>query len=390
MGRIVAKGGETLAAIVEEINDIRQLAGCRLLWKKLLAETPGANFFQSLDWLEAYWRHFGRSQRLRVLKVCAAGHVIGILPLVVRSESTRAGRVQVLTYPLENWGTVYGPIGPNPAATLTTALRHVRQTPRDWDMIDLRWVDRHGRDRGRTARAMQYAGFQVQQQVWDKFAVVDIGGSWDDYWAGKSSRWRNNFRRSQRDLAKAGDVTYLRYRPAGKAAGDADPRWDLYDACERIAAKSWQGSSSSGTTLSHLQVRDFLRDAHQAAATAGGLDLNLLYVGGRPVAFAYNYHYQGHVFGLRSGFDASVATAGAGTVLLGRALRDSFHRDDKTYDLGPGSLEAKRYWLTTVESSYRYTHYPISVPRVQALRLKRWLDGRLGRTKLATTSAKSA
>ncbi len=126
---------------VVEINDLESLAGYRLLWNMLLQQTPVASFFQSLDWLEAYWRHFGHDQRLRVLVVHAAGDPVGILPLVVRREPMRLGSVRVLTYPLHDWGSFYGPIGPNPTATLIAGLGHVRRTRADWDLLDLRWVD---------------------------------------------------------------------------------------------------------------------------------------------------------------------------------------------------------------------------------------------------------
>ena len=82
---------------VEEINDVRDLAGYRLLWNSLLPQTGNATFFHSLDWLEAYWRHYGGNQKLRALIVSAADRPIGILPLVVRQEGTRVGPVRTLT-----------------------------------------------------------------------------------------------------------------------------------------------------------------------------------------------------------------------------------------------------------------------------------------------------
>ena len=117
---------------VEEIDDPEQLADRRLLWNALLPQTPGATFFQSLDWLEVYCRHFAAAERLRALVVSADDRPVGILPLVVQTERTRLGQVRTLTYPLHDWGTFYGPIGPNPTATLMAGLRHVRRTPRDW------------------------------------------------------------------------------------------------------------------------------------------------------------------------------------------------------------------------------------------------------------------
>ena len=128
----------------------------------------------------------------------------------------------------------------------------------------------------------------------------------------------------------------MRYRPLGRPHDDGSPRWDLYDACEEIARRSWQGAATDGTTLSHDGVRGFLREAHEAAAAAGAVDLNLLLIDGVPAAFLYNYHYRGYVNGLRRGYDAQRSRDGAGNVLLAYALRDSFARGDAHLRPGRG------------------------------------------------------
>jgi CelD/BcsL family acetyltransferase involved in cellulose biosynthesis len=363
---------------VTEIRDPADLAGCRLIWKSLLTQTPGATFFQSLDWLEAYWRHHGQNQKLRVLVVRADEQVVGIVPLVVRTQHTKLGLARVLTYPLDHWGVFYGPIGSQPAATLTAALQYIRSQPRDWDLLSLRWVDRDVADRGRTRRAMRFVGWHPLEEIDEHAAAVEMHGSWSDYWAARDGHWRSNVARSERKLGQQGEVQYLRYRPLGIAYGDADPRWDLYDACVNVASQSWQATVARGNTLSHASVATYLRDAHEAAARAGGLDLNLLLLGGRPAAFAYNYHYRGHVYGLRMGYNRAISQHGTGTVLMRRMLQDGFERGDHTFDLGPASSECKKPWQTSVETSYRYTYFA-GAPRAQALRIKSHVKNWFGR-----------
>lgn len=363
---------------VIEINSLEELTGYRLAWRSLMAVTRRATFFQSLDWLETYWRHFGEL-RLRVLVVRSSDEIIGILPLGLYKERTHLGWLRVLTYPLKAWGTFYGPIGSQPTLTLLEGLKHIARTERDWDLLDLRWVDRDQCDRGRTPQAMQLAGLQGLEQPWNQVALVDLAGTWDKYMQSRSRHWRKNLRRSERLLAAQGEVAHVRYRPAGSTTGDDDPRWDLYDACEEIARRSWQGSSTTGTTLSHASIRNYLREAHEISVKAGGMDVNLLYVGNEPVAFAYNYHFQGYVTGLRMGFDAERCGDGGGSVLMSRMLCDSFARGDRVFDLGSDYLECKRPWHTSVVTSYRYTHYPLAVARAQALRVKHVFQGWLGK-----------
>ena len=114
--------------------------------------------------------------------------------------------------------------------------------------------------------------------------------------------------------------------------------------------------------MSHESIRPFLRDAHEAAARVGAVDLHFLLLDGRPLAFAYNYHCRGRIDGLR---------AGAGTLLLAGAIEESFRHGDRVYDLGVGSLACKRYLATAVAPIYRYSYFPPGDLRTQLLRLKR-------------------
>jgi CelD/BcsL family acetyltransferase involved in cellulose biosynthesis len=392
---------------VTEINSPKELANLRAVWNDLFAATAGATFFQSHTWLETYWQYYGysvnarnndstlseatdpkneprespspsvRPNRLRVLLVEVDGEPIGILPLVVSTETYRVGPMRVLGYPLAGWGSFYGPIGPHPAATLLAGLQHIRATPRDWDLLDLRWIDGGEIDHGHTPQALQSAGFNFQSQIWHHSAQVELHSGWDNYWASRKPTWRSNVRRCERLLNRCGTLKYLRYRPRGASQGDDNPRWDLYDTCVELARRSWQGDSTTGTTLSHPAVRQYLRASHQSAVTAGAVDINLLLLDDRPIAFTYNYHDRGLVDGLRNGYDPAAVHEGAGTVLMAKMIEDSCRRGDRLLDLGPDYLEAKRNWLTRMHPAYHYTHFHPARFRAQTLRLKqivkRWL-----------------
>ena len=363
-----------------EVREINQMEGLRSLWPSwhsLLAQTPGASFFHSLDWLECYWKHFAAGQQLRVLVVTEGGQPIGIVPLVVRTEATRVGRLRMLTYPLQDWATYFGPIGPNPLTTLVAALRHVRQTPRHWDVLDLRWVDADGIDLGRTERAMAQAGFHSCRQKWDHASRVELPDSWQAYWQGREAKFRKEIDRLQRRMAEQGKVELVRYRPGPACGDEVDPRWDLYDTCVALAQRSWQGERGDKTNLCHAEVGGFLRDAHAAAARLGAVDLSLLYFNDEPAAFMYNYRWQVAVYGLRRGFDPQFKHLRPGLVLQKMMLEDGHRRGDRSYDLGTGSHASKQAWRTNLQANYRFTFFPALVFRAQLLWWNRWLRRRL-------------
>lgn len=407
-------------ADIVELDQIEALAPYRQQWDRLLLRTPGAAFFQSLDWLVAYWRHYGEGRRLRVLLIIEGGEIRAIVPLVLRRCMTRLGPMRMIVWPLDAWGTFFGPIGPDPVWATSTAIDYLRSGPRDWDLIDLKHLGTAEPDADSLwgTRLSSVSGCTYRAE--ERTAVIDFDGSWDGYLRSRSSHWRRNFRAAEQRLMLRGDVRFERFRPDAAnarnhsdsctlnssmaraapandgsrlraALGESasweqssstavskwiDPRWDLFDACRQVAAASWQASAARGTTLSSPSIVAFLRDVHQAAAMLGALDVCLLWCDERPVAFQYNYYWNGRLFGLRQGYDPQFARYSVGVVLMGMAVRDSFARGDRLLDLGTGSIECKTPLATRMASVGRLTYYPSRALRAQLLHLGRWLRRR--------------
>ncbi len=362
--------------LTKEITDVSRLSGYRSAWRDLLRQTPGGTFFQSLEWLEAYWNHYGKGKHLRVLILEENRHPLGILPLVVQKERTRVGQFMVLTYPLDSWGSFYGPIGPQPERTLAVGLEHLRHSPRDWDYLELRGSGAPGSADSSVSDAFQAAGIRAYRSLWDQTPLVDLSHGWEAYLRTRKGLWLRRLRQAEAKLNRQAKVEYVRYRPAGKTAGNERPRRDFFGECQALAEQSWQASAADGTTLCHPSVRAFLQDVHAVAEAEGAVDINLLLLDGRPAAFIYGYHHRGYVFGLRRGFDAELSRSGVGTVLLWHTLRDSAKRGDSIYDMGPGSLESKRHFLTRMTPIFRHSYFPGKALRTQILRFRRWWDGR--------------
>ena len=359
---------------IRELNSIDELNSLAAVWRSLLQQTPNASFFQSLDWLEAYWSHFGGDQQLRVLVVESEHQVVGILPLVRKKESTRLGELSFLTYPMDYWGSFYGPIGPRPFEILAEGINYLSEKGTQRDVLELRWVADDQGQCEHTYEILKLAGFSPTASHLDSTAVINLPETWEDYLASRTSKWRNNLRRWQRKLNELGEVTYFRFRP--QADSSADPGWEHYEECLRIAEASWQGNSTTGTTLTHQEVSAFLRDAHRAAARAGCVDINLLLLDGRAIAFAYNYVFQGHIFGLRIGYDAAIPCKGVGNLLYAKTIEESIRRGDWRYDMGPRHIEIKRSLMTDELPVYRLSCYNSLSMRQQIMRLKRCWDNR--------------
>ena len=169
----------------------------------------------------------------------------------------------------------------------------------------------------------------------------------------------------------------VRHRPAAGSDGAAAEHADVFRTCEQIAAKTWQADDTSQSTLSSPRVRDVFVRTHQAAAALGMLDVNLLYVGGTPAAFNYNYIADGRTYGLRCGYDPTLELESCGRVLLYMMLEDSFRRGDVEYNFGPGRQPYKERFGTEMRHAYTFRHYARFSLRSQLLHLKEAVTARM-------------
>lgn len=364
-------------AQVIEVNSLDELDQHRLTWRRLFLETPGATFFHTCEWLEVYWRHFACDQRLKLLVIQLANETVGIVPLVVHRVPHRLATLRTVSYPLDDWGTAYSPIGPHQTASLMMAMGYLATNPRDWDTVELRSI-RKDIDRGRTRRAMSLAGLEPVECDYQASSVVSTHGTWEDYLGTRDRKVRHEIVRQLRRADENTQLEFVRHRPAALAAGDGDPAWDLYDECTQVASVSWQAGAGVGNTLCNSQVSDFYREAHATAARLGMVDVAVARLAGQPAAFVYSYQHAGRVFGMRMGFDPSMGRSGLGTQLLLMLLRDSFARGDRAFEMGPGEQRYKKRLRTHVESTSRLVHVPETALKGQLVRATQWL-GRKGR-----------
>lgn len=361
---------------VTQIDCVEELARLRLLWSSLLQRTRQPNYLQTLDWLLALLgQHEGRV-RPRVLLVESGGQPAGILPLVERCQQWPWGAHRVVGYPVDEPGRFYAPIGPEPSLVLAAGMQHLARTGRDWDLLDLRCVNRDGLDYRRTETAMRCAGLPPREAAWGQSPRVRLGDDWDTYWNARREPFGEQCRRLSAGLSGSRPIEFVRHRPQGAACGDADPRWDLYEACTGIIEDSAAARTTREPAPPAGSDEALLRRQHQCAARAGGLDVNLLLLGTRPLACAYNYHFAGHVLVLRIACDATAARHGGLAVLLGHMIRDSSARGDHTIDFGPQWSSEIGDWQTDSLTAYRYTHGPSGAIGARLARLGRWLAGR--------------
>lgn len=348
---------------VTEFHSMDELANARLTWKHLWEKTRGASYFQSYDWLRSYLRFYGEGLKLKVLLVTIAAKPIGLIPLVVRNVRTQLGSAAVLTFPLGEWGSFYGQVGPNPAATWQGAMPHVLGSKRDWQVVELPGNDDSGPEGTRVSAALKTGGLQVAQTSQIRHPIVDLTEDWDHFLSERSPRCRMQLAQAEHAVQRYGAVSFHRWRPDGLKSGQTDRRWDLLAAVDALKRKSDHSASRAEIELA------FLRDAHSSAVDLGVADICTLTVGGRPIAAAYSYATNGLVEPVLFVTDPEIGEA-AIQLLHCMMIRDSFLRRDRRIVFRAEHATNAETWANSSVIATTYGHYAWLSPQAQMLRLK--------------------
>ncbi|MFH1302749.1 MAG: hypothetical protein ABIK07_16935, partial [Planctomycetota bacterium] len=359
---------------VAEINDIDRIDNVRLAWRSLLGKTKGVTFAHSPEWLEHYWTHFGEGLKLRVLLITLGNKIIGIVPLVVKPVSTKMGTMRVLTYPLDSWGAFYGQIGSNPAATMVTAMRHLKNSKRDWDLIDFRYVDQAGHDHGRTANAFKSVGFQGSQALWQALPLVNtLDTSWYAYLDSRSPETQQLIETAERITAATGRLAFYRSRLEDPLTPGWNPRWDLWTEFEQMNFTLGNQTTLAGGHDSQSRKLAFLRDIHGPAVRSGMARIDALFINHSLAACAYGLQHAAGTDYLAIGHRSNVPQETV-TALITRMIQQSIHDGESHLNLSLLGTQLADMWQNEMQNSFRCSHFPIMAPRSQVLRINRWIQ----------------
>ena len=124
---------------------------------------------------------------------------------------------------------------------------------------------------------------------------VDFAAGRDGFLQRLSANTRQQLRRSDRDYAKAGDITVERAETLPQA-------YEFLDALAALHQASWVARRQPGAFANPF-FTDFHRALIARGLDRGEIDLLRISAGPQTIGFLYNFRYRGHSLAYQSGFD---------------------------------------------------------------------------------------
>ena len=322
-GILKRPAGPPRVELVDRLDSLRED------WTRLGAAS--GNVFAAWEWNELWWRHYGRGRPLRVAVLQRDDDEIeAIVPLFMWSRRP----LRIVRLIGHGHGDLLGPICLlDDAETLAQALRlALAAVPHDvfvgdWVAGDRDWAGVLG------GRVIRRTGYPIL-----RFA----DGSWDDFLASQSQRFRKSVRNLRNRLERKHEVGY-RYSDAATLERDLDAFFRLHRARFREHACNFCGEHEA-----------FQREFAAIALERGWLRLLLLEVDGEPVCSEYGFFFQNAYFSYQGGRDPAWDRESVGFLLEVESIRRALEE------------RAAEYRFLGGEEEYKY-RFPTEDPRLETV-----------------------
>ena len=290
-------------------------------WRDLASHSPNASPFQTLEWNQIWWRHFGGFRQAHAVAVFEGDDLVGLMPLMRTRGPWRTLRPMGLgpsdyLHPLALDGYEEG---------VTHAILESIGSAKQVDLVDLHQV------RETRSLAASFEGIVLEQAT---CLVLDLPKTFDAYLGtiGKSLRY---------DVRKLDKSLF----GTGRAVIETVPH-DMIDHGMNVLFEQhklrWRKRGLPGAFLGK-SIR-FHKEWAETASRNGWLRLSVLKLDGEPIGAIYAMALGETTYYYQAGFDPAKGSVSPGTLLVAYTIRRAIEEGASHFDFMRGDEPYKRRW----------------------------------------------
>jgi CelD/BcsL family acetyltransferase involved in cellulose biosynthesis len=317
-------------------------------WNCLLYENHTYTIFLTWEWITAWWRAYGLSQELYILRVEKDGRLIGLAPFY-RKMISRFGGLLFRSLALLGDGSGDSDyldwISKNGEEEVVTkaVIDFLSQNCREWDLLLLNEMSDIVSPHLPLLRKLsgQIGWYWEEEEV--PCTYVELPSDWEEYLRSLKPRMRNKVRSLTKQLEKSFRVGFDYCQQAEELKPRLKSLFDLH-------TRRWHSVGQEGVFGSPAKRR-FYHEISSLFLTRGWLRFYSLAVDDVYVAHQFCFEYQNKMFLLQEGFDPNWDKYGIGNVLRAYVFRDCIERQIALYDFLRGVTPHKLSWGGEVKKS---------------------------------------
>lgn len=246
---------------------------------------------------------------MRVFVVRSGDRLVLVAPLMLSrlTDSLPATALTFMEHPETQVGDLLIAEGADASRAVDELLQYLfTKHGSEWSLLLLDKVPSESQTPRYFKSSSRAGGSVWESEISHESLILSLNGSWNDYLAAQSPRFRKTLRNIVNRMRKLGRIDVRSYQ--GKRAAE------LIAKLFSVADASWKLADGVAITSSTKRMR-FFKDLLDGAVTSEGIRIVILKVDGRPVASETQVIDRGIVYALRSDYDERYADSSPGTFL---------------------------------------------------------------------------
>ena len=320
---------------LKKVSNYEEFKAYKYAWQKLLSESSISNVFLTYDWIDSCIKNFCKFEDLLILNIFEGEKLTGIAPMMIKKYKYFGLPVRSVRF----IGTSISDridfiICGNKDEYLSMILDYLVSVKEKWDFIDLQEIAEYTGTMDAMARCIKKISFLNIIGPSKKSFFIEISKNKDETYNKFSKKYYSKLKKI--DTKKPG-LNFEMERHMGSCVD----REKIFTVISEIEKNSWKGNKRGSLFLEQDHI-NFHKDIFERFSNNNWLDVSILNLNEKPVAYMYNYFYEGRSYNYSVAYDKRFADISPGTILMFWVLKDSVSRDIIEFDFARGEGAWKR------------------------------------------------
>lgn len=263
------------------------------------------------------------------------GRLIGAAPLMLTKDKMRGFPINKIAFMGESsWTTGDFLTTEQKEKALEKIIEYLLGI--NWDMMDLQNVPEESENIRIMAEILKTKGINHLTIPASSSPYLIADTSWESFYNQRSIRFKKAMRNKINKINKSGTIKIQKY------SAPEEVRHVLPIIFE-IGLKGWKHKINNAISSTE-ENKKFYTQLSEAMSSMGWLNVWLLSLNEKPIAFEYHISYKNTIHGLIADYDEDYRELSPGSILDFNIMQHVFQNEKCEYDLGSGNSFYKMNW----------------------------------------------
>lgn len=331
---------------VVQLDTFEQVHEYGVCWDDLLNMSKDNHVFQTLEWQETWWKHFGAKRRLVLLAVEDHGRILALAPLMDSMYRLSIAKMRIIGFigaPASDYQS-FILVGES-ASYARMILDYIKGLP--WDCIELKNIP-NGSETAKELKTSSGKPLALKEREMDVCTFVPLPNTFDEYFQKLHKKMRHNLRQRERRLRNKYKLEYRSHSQMNLTLKEA------METFFKLHQQRWQSKGYEGKFADPV-FRNFHLDLARRFDERGWLRLYFLTLDGEPVATDYCYQYGQKMYCYLTGFNPQYSEYGVGNITALHSIGICIKSGLREYDMLRGEHSYKDSWASLTRRTIEFS-----------------------------------